>query len=246
MTYIAKTEKLSIPGLFNARELGGMPTKDGRTIRTHRLIRSDALDHLSKEGIELLSSYPVSVVIDLRSESEASRNPDMILSDPRFTYYNYSLLPISADYQTNSLIQETIRTSLGKLYVWMAENAKEAFAQVFRAILKEAPRAVLFHCAHGKDRTGMITALLYLLCGVSREDIISNYAISYEYVKDLVAPLIAKNPPEVSHIFRSDEENIKMFLSHIDEKYDGKAEVYLESIGLTQDEISSLRDLLLS
>ena len=245
MTYIAKTEKLPITGLFNARELGGMPAKDGRTIRTHRLIRSDALDHLSEEDIELLSSYPVQAVIDLRSESEAARNPDKILSDPRFTYYNYSLLPISADYQKNSLIQDTIQTSLGMLYVWMAENAKEAFAQVFRAILKEAPKTVLFHCAHGKDRTGMITALLYLLCGVSREDIVSNYAISYEYVKDLVAPLIAKNPPEVAHIFRSDEENIRMFLSHLDDKYEGKAEVYMESIGLAKEEITSLRNLLL-
>ena len=246
MTYIAKTEKLPIPGLYNARELGGMPTKDGRTIRTHRLIRSDALDRLSEEDINLLSSYPVQVVIDLRSESEAAKSPDKILSDPRFTYYNYSLLPISADYQKNPLIKDTIKSSLGQLYVWMAENAKEAFARVFRAILKEAPKTVLFHCAHGKDRTGMITTLLYLLCGVSWEDIISNYAISYEYVKDLVAPLIAKNPPEVAHIFRSDEDNIKMFLSHLDKNYDGKAENYLESIGLTNDEITALRDLLLN
>lgn len=237
--------RLPIPGLYNARDLGAMKNSGGKALSAHRLIRSDALDHLSDEDIELLASYPVGVVIDLRSESEAARNPDKILSDPRFTYYNFSLLPISADYQGDSLIQETIRTSLGKLYIWMAENAKEAFACVFRTILKESPKTVLFHCAHGKDRTGLITALFYLLCGVSREDIISNYAVSYEYVKELVAPLIAKNPPETAHIFRSDEENIRMFLSHLDENYGGKAEVYLESIGLTNEEISELRSILL-
>lgn len=241
-----KTGLLPIPGAYNVRELGGMRTKDGRTIHTHRLIRSDALDRLSPEDVDLLAEYPIQAVIDLRSSIEAQMEPDAVVHDPRFTYYNISLLHIDSDFNGNNLILDTQKTSLGHLYVWMSENSKADFAEVYRTILREAPKTVLFHCAHGKDRTGLIAALLYLLCGVDRKDIIDNYSISYTYVRELVAPLIAKVPPEAAHVYRSDASNMEMFLAHLDQHYQGDARVYLRSTGLSDAEIDALRDLLLN
>ena len=245
MTFDEKTGRILIEGLHNTRELGGMTTLDGKTTAFHRLIRSDALDHLDENAISELSSYPVGVVIDLRSEDEAENHPDSILKDPRYTYYNIPLLRINADDINDGVIVDTIKTSLGHLYVWMFENCKPYFAEVLRTILKEQGKTVLFHCAHGKDRTGLITAIFYLLCDVERKKIIENYAVSYDYVKDLVAPLIAKTTPNVHHIYKSDASNLEMLLKHLADNYSGDVRVFLRSCELSDTEIDSLRKILL-
>ena len=245
MNFDERSGRLLIEGLYNTRELGGMVTSDGKTTSFHRLIRSDALDHLSDEAASELASYPVSVVIDLRSEEEAENHPDLICKDPRFTYYNIPLLRINADDIDNGVIVDTINTSLGHLYVWMFENSKPYFAEVFRTILKEREKTVLFHCAHGKDRTGLIAAIFYLLCNVERKKIIENYAVSYSYVEKLVAPLIASTPPNVHHIYKSDASNMERLLDHLDEKYNGDIVKFLSSCGLSEEEIGSLKNILL-
>lgn len=243
----AQTDKqrILIPGLMNLRDLGGMNTKDRKITASHRLIRSESLDRIDKASIDLLSAYPVQVVIDLRSDEEASDHPDAITSDPRFTYYNIPLLRINPDDINTGVITDTISTSLGHLYVWMFENSKAYFAEVLRTILKEKGKTVLFHCAHGKDRTGLIAAIFYLLCNVDRKDIIANYAISYTYVKELVAPLIAATPENVHHIYRSDASNMERLLNHLDDAYQGKIENFLSSCGISEEEISELRQILL-
>lgn len=237
--------RLFIPGLYNARDLGAMTNADGKALACHRLIRSDALDHLDKDSIDLLASYPVSVIIDLRSEEEAKNHPDTVCGDPRFSCYNIPLLRVNADDINAGIISDTIKTSLGHLYIWMFENSRPYFAEVLRTILREKEKTVLFHCAHGKDRTGLIAAIFYLLCDVEREKIIENYAVSYTYVEKLVAPLIAATPENVHHIYRSDESNMELLLSHLDEKYDGRIGNYLSSCGLSEKEISDLRSILL-
>ncbi|MBP5417248.1 MAG: tyrosine-protein phosphatase [Clostridiales bacterium] len=237
--------RLPIPGLYNARDLGAMVNSDGKALAPHRLIRSDALDHLDEHSSDLLASYPVGVIIDLRSEEEAQNHPDTVTGDPRFTCYNIPLLRVNADDINNGVITDTISTSLGHLYVWMFENSRPYFAEVLRTILREKDKTVLFHCAHGKDRTGLIAAIFYLLCGVERKKIIENYAVSYTYVEKLVAPLIAATPANVHHIYKSDASNMEFLLSYLDEKYDGQIENYLSSCELSDSEISDLRSILL-
>ena len=87
----------------------------------------------------------------------------------------------------------------------------------------------------------MVCALLYLICGASREDIICNYRISYEYLKDFLAPLFKRIPKELHHAFRSDEENMKIFLDYLDRKWDGNAAKLLIANGLTVSEIEALK-----
>ncbi len=241
----AVSGRLLLPNLYNARDLGNMPYGAGRKTASCRLIRSDALDHLTSSEAEELSRYPVKAVIDLRSEAEAEAHPDTIRDDPRFTYYNIPLLVINADDVGESFIQNVISSSLGDMYVWLFENAKDRIAKVLRTILKEYPGAVLFHCAHGKDRTGLIAAIFYLLMGVSYEEIIKNYAVSYEYVRELVAPLMAGTPEHVHHIYRSDASNMEKLLAHFDKAYEGNVEKYLLSCGLSSQELESLKQVLL-
>lgn len=240
-----RTEELALPHLFNARDLGGMACADGAETSAHRLVRSDALDHLTKDEADRLYDYSIRTIIDLRSEAEAQIHPDTIVHDPRFHYYNIPLLRINADDIGEGFIQDVISSSLGAMYIWLLENSRPYFAEVLRTILQEKDGAVLFHCAHGKDRTGMIAAIFYLLCGVRKEDIIENYAVSYDLIQELVAPLIADTEPHVHHIYRSDASNMEMLLNYLDEKYQGDIRVYLQTAGLSEKEIEALRSRLL-
>jgi len=245
MEFDAVTGRLMLPDLYNARDLGGMPYGENKTTACHRLIRSDSLDRLTPAGIEALASFPVKAVIDLRSEAEATAYRDRIADDPRFKYYNIPILRINADDVGDSFIRDVISTSLGDMYVWLWENSKAYIAEVLRTILQEQPGTVLFHCAHGKDRTGLIAAIFFLLMGVSEDNIVKNYAISYEYVKELVAPLMAKTEERVHHIYRSDASNMKKLLAHFDKEYNGDIEKYLRSCDLAQEEIEALKQVLL-
>lgn len=240
-----RTEELDLPHLYNARDLGGMSCADGRSTSSHRLIRSDALDHLTPDEADRLYEYSVRTIIDLRSEAEAQIHPDQIVHDPRFHYFNIPLLRINADDIGEGFIQDVISSSLGAMYIWLLENSRPYFAEVLRTILQETDGAVLFHCAHGKDRTGMIAAFFYLLCGVRKEAIIENYAVSYDLIQDLVAPLIADTEPHVHHIYRSDASNMEMLLNYLDEKYQGDIRVYLRTAGLSEKEIEALKSRLL-
>jgi protein-tyrosine phosphatase len=121
------------------------------------------------------------------------------------------------------------------------EQLGDKVAQVMR-ILLNAEGLTLYHCAHGKDRTGVISAILYLIAGADREDIVTNYKVSYDYLEDFLKPLIDAAPDDMKHTLRSDEINIRIFLKYIDDKWDGKVENYLISNGMTESEINALRD----
>jgi protein-tyrosine phosphatase len=108
--------------------------------------------------------------------------------------------------------------------------------------LLNADGLALFHCAHGKDRTGVITACLYLLAGADREDIVTNYKVSYNYLEDFLRPLIEQCDDDMKHTLRSDEINMRIFLKHLDDKWDGKIENFLICNGMSEDEIKSLYD----
>ena len=135
---------------------------------------------------------------------------------------------------------EFLRTHhLGDFYVIVAEEFGQAAVSVLR-ILKDCRGTALFHCAHGKDRTGVISACLYLLAGASREDIIHNYEISYGYLEDFLAPLMAETEDDMKHTLRSDRINMEIFLKHIDDNYGGNIRNLLRSKGMTDLEIEQL------
>ena len=83
--------------------------------------------------------------------------------------------------------------------------------------------------------------LMFLLAGASRENIVKNYAISYEYLKDFLAPSIAKLPDNMKHILKSDAHNMETFLDYIDSKWNGDVANLLITNGLTESEITALK-----
>ena len=227
--------------LINCRELGGMALDGGKTFRKGIFLRSGSPERLNGEQIREVKEYGVKTVIDLRGTEELVDKGNPFSEDPDVKFYNIPLIngdPNGDDEKT----QEFIRNfTLGDYYVLIAEEMGDRLVEIMR-ILLNADGQVLFHCAHGKDRTGVVAAILYLLSGASREDIITNYAVSYEYLKDFLAPYIARLPDDMKHILRSDAHNMVTFLDYIDSKWNGDITRLLASNGMTEDEIRALRN----
>ncbi len=237
--YTADYVRLPISSVKNVREIGGYPTKDGGMTQWHRVLRAGDMTELSEEDRSFLLGYGLTTVIDLRSADETALRPNPLAEDSRIAYYQ---LPYIAGDLTAIDFTVTDSMTLPKLYVQMAEMAKESIRNVFQ-IIARAKGTVLFHCTAGKDRTGVTAALLLLFAGVSTDDIISNYQVSQTYFTS-AATILTPMPEEAfSYLIASDTSYIQHFLNYILERY-GSAESYLCDIGVSQEELQMLRDKL--
>lgn len=166
--------RLPLRGAVNVRELGGYPTFGGGQTRYHRFLRSDALNRLTASDVRFLRGYGVSCVIDLRDEREARRAPDVSLGEGVLVE-NIPLLGV------NLADEREVRRRFGDrdltmldLYELTVDNL--AGVRACMETIAVAPQGcVLFHCALGKDRTGVLAAILLGLAGVDRWDVVSNY-----------------------------------------------------------------------
>jgi protein-tyrosine phosphatase len=239
--YNPDSQLIDLP-LINCRELGGMPLRDGHVFRSGLFLRSGAPSELkTREEFEQVKAYGVKNVIDFRGITELERCGNPFRDDADTNFYSIPLF-IGDPGDVNNDTMQFLRTHhLGDYYVIIMEQLGDKVAQVLR-ILLNAEGLTLYHCAHGKDRTGVISAILYLIAGADREDIVTNYKVSYDYLEDFLKPLIDAAPDDMKHTLRSDEINIRIFLKYLDDKWDGKVENYLISNGMSESEIKALRD----
>ncbi|MCR4556975.1 MAG: tyrosine-protein phosphatase [Saccharofermentans sp.] len=226
--------------LINCRELGGMPLSGGKTFRSGLFLRSGSPEWLKPDQIEAVKAYGVKSVIDLRATDELKGTGNPFSEDPDVKFYNVPLFNGDPNGDDDKTMEFIINNTLGDYYVIIAEEMGDRLAEIMRILLSSSG-LTLFHCAHGKDRTGVVAALLYLLAGASRANIVKNYAVSYEYLKDFLAPSIAKLPDNMKHILKSDAHNMETFLDYIDRKWYGDAANLLIANGFSTEEINALK-----
>lgn len=229
-----QTTKSLLETTLNTRELGGYRTKDGGYTPCHKLIRSDAPKKLSEKDMAYLLDRQIATVIDMRGEADVRKMPNPIRDNPQFRYYN---IPIE---EGSSIPESTF--AVPDSYMKIA--AAESMGQVFKQIAL-APGGVLFHCSAGKDRTGVVSAILLLLAGVSDKDITENYMLTKEYNQKRFA-LARQNFPNIDiNIVIPHEEYITQFLQLFREKYKDP-ENYLRSIGVLPGETGLLKSKLIT
>lgn len=170
--------RLPLEGAYNVRELGGYPTANGGQTKYHRFLRADGLSYLSERDVRFLHDYGVRAVLDLRDENEVEDAPDISLGRD-VVYANIPLLAYNAA-DLERLEDEFGQGSftLANLYHEMMENY-EGIRACLRFIAAAPTGCVLFHCAVGKDRTGVLASLLLGLAGVDKWDIVANYEQSW-------------------------------------------------------------------
>ena len=234
----AYPRRLFYGATYNLRDLGGYPATNGAVTRWRMYYRSDLVQIITEQDKAAFLAIKLTTVIDLRSREEVERAPNAFSGADWIAYHNIPLLP-------EAVIDKCMTTSPFKeLYILFVERGKKKLGRVF-TILAESSGPCLFHCLAGKDRTGIIAALLLMLVDVPREDVVADYEVSGTYYWRKVVRLDeGANAATQAHI-RSNRETINYFIDHIISKY-GDAEGYLLGAGVTDENIKTLRDRFLS
>ena len=229
--------KIQLTGASNVRDLGGYPTLDGKKTKMGRFIRAAGLEGLTDSDIQILLDYGVKVNLDLRTTSESQRWPDRLLSIPEIAYYQVSLL--------DGLDLVNPPHSLSALYTEALDQCKPYFKTSFELMTQYLDNPFLFHCSAGKDRTGMIAALLLDLAKVDTELIIANYTESVNNLGPLIEKFAQENDPKLRAFLSSNRTDIEPFLKNLEAQYGG-SEGYLQVIGLSEKNIEDLRESFLA
>lgn len=240
---------LAWPKCYNTRDLGGLPTMDGKETRWQAVTRSDTLSRLTGEGRQALLDYGIRTIIDLRAPKEVQEQPSAFtkqtdnLSGPACLN-----LPLEKYYpHVSALINQA--TTRAEVYCIILDHYPDAVANVMRAIADAQSGGVVIHCHGGKDRTGIVSALLLSLADVPAETIAADYAESQARLWPLYEKIIAEagGEDEVGFWLKptATEEMMYMMLEHMDTKYSG-VEPYLRASGLSSREIDQLKNRLRS
>jgi protein-tyrosine phosphatase len=225
------------PSLHNARDLGGKPTTDGAVTRSRSLLRTDDLAQLSAEGLAALADYGIETVLDLRWPEEIALAPSPVpLLLPQVRYLAVSLLADGpADW-----ISRGGRCPKERWKCTVLERLQPEVRETLAAIAAAGPGPLLFHCVAGKDRTGVIAALLLSLADVDPASIAADYALSAENLRDpYLKRYLDSDPAAIIESVRCPEEAVHNMLQYLDDA--GGIRAYLSGIGLTAAEITRLR-----
>lgn len=213
------TRWIDLDGAVNARDLGGLPTADGRTTRRARVLRSDNLQDLSVADVRLLlDDYGLKNVIDLRSDAEVRlEGPGPLSRVPSVTVHQLSLFPeggrhtdVAADtagsnaagpdavdvakvlpWQERSADGPVQERSMGHYLGYLNDRGDSIVAAL--RVMTRTDGASLVHCAAGKDRTGVVCALALDVAGVTREAIVADYAQTGERLEAILRRLRASD-----------------------------------------------------
>ncbi len=165
---------IAVPGTFNLRDLGGYPVRGGGSLRWRTLFRSDALHRIDDAGRQVLAGLNLRTVIDLRTHEEAEIAPSALGPAPG---PQRSHIPLLNTPDFNQLPLE-----LTAVYRYLVDARGSSIAAAIGRL--SAPDALpgLIHCSAGKDRTGLLSALILAAVGVEDDDIAADYALSRTYL----------------------------------------------------------------
>jgi protein-tyrosine phosphatase len=241
------TRLLAWEGCLNARDLGGYATKDGRETRWGAVVRSDSPAALTEAGRAALADYGVRAIVDLRLPAELADHPNPFAEpgDHGIAYTNVSFIDPAA-------APPNAATTLAEDYLQMLDRYRAGVAEAVAAVAGAPDGAVVVHCAAGKDRTGLISAMLLGLVDVPAETIAADYAMTAELLASREQAWLESCPPEeraereaMIARYAPTAEVMGEVLAGLDERYGG-VEAYLLEAGVSRDDLDRLRERLLA
>lgn len=240
----------------NLRDLGGIAAADGKKIRKGKLIRCARLVRADEKDIQLIRDMGVRYIYDLRLPSEAAKNPDPVIEGAEHISWPFqdeddigganSFKELRAKLAVAKDDRERIRLipDMRDFYVMMYtdDKSRTRLKDLAVRMMANTDGACLFHCTSGKDRTGMLAALVMKYLGVSREDILKDYMDSHDFAKlesqGFYDNVIGQGGSEefaaaMYNMYMLHEDNMRIFLSGLDRNWD--------FFGLPADELARYR-----
>jgi protein-tyrosine phosphatase len=180
-----------LPGCFNFRDLGGHRTKKGETVRWRRLFRADAPRVVDDAECRELERLELATLIDLRTDDEIATR-GCVLHPYAGDYYHLPLLA-TVPHETE-LASWSSPGFVTASYRRMLDEGADAMREIIAVLSDPASYPVLFHCSAGKDRTGVVAAVLLGALGVSGSDIVTDYARSGPAMAEMLAWMRVEYP----------------------------------------------------
>src|SRR5581483_1548835 len=232
---------IALEGCLNFRDLGGYPTADGGAVRWRTLYRSDALHRLTRADVDRLRhALGVASVIDLRSTGELRSEGRGPLADEPVAFHHLPLFDGDVKAPPDLRIE-----TLADRYVLLAEFARARIAEILAA-LADAPGGVVYHCAAGKDRTGVVSAIVLGVLGVADETIVADYVATQENLDAIIDRLmsaegyqkmLAALPPDTLH---AEAATMETFLGTLRARHGSIAD-YVRGAGVDDATVARLR-----
>jgi protein-tyrosine phosphatase len=236
---------IQLEGGFNLRDLGEIKTAQGQTTKRGVFVRAGNLDKLSVAAQQEFIDYGVKTVIDLRSKWECQTYPNVFAKSSHVQYKN---LPVMDDALSNSadyLAKTKHYNNLGELYRVYLEVCKKPIGTIISTIA-ESPTTTVFHCYAGKDRTGIVAALLLSVAGVDEATIAQDYAETNAHIQHLVAEWrenAIKDGRDLAKLERdalAAPETILDSLDYIRQNY-RSTEDYLSLCGVSEQQLNAIK-----
>lgn len=214
---------------LNTRDLGDYKTRDGKPLQKDMFIRSDRQAYPSEKDLEYLKNHKITTIIDMRTSDDCLDKPSAFSKLGDFSYYNYPI-------QEGSQVPESVE-AVPESYMKIASSP--ALKDIFNK-MAEVETGVMYNCAAGKDRTGVVTAIILMLCDVKEEDIVYDYMLTKEYNKERFKMAAIHHPDLDINIIIPRESYIRDFMGLFIKKY-GSVEGYFESIGVSKENVERIR-----
>jgi protein-tyrosine phosphatase len=235
------TRRVVLQGAWNVRDLGGLVTASGEGVARGRVYRSDGLHRLTSADRSVLEQLRIMSVFDLRSDAELAR--DGIGAFARERHTHVPLVAVSLSPYDPEI--DWARVNLRERYVEMLTVGHSAIRAVLEAVAKgETP--LLFHCSGGKDRTGVVAAVLLRVLGVPDTTIVEDYALSEGYLRAALAGYRDElqrrrlAPDVIGYLTSSPPDRMRFTLRELDRRW-GSTLGYLRWIGVDDDTVDHLR-----
>ncbi|MCW2681256.1 MAG: tyrosine-protein phosphatase [Frankiales bacterium] len=260
------TAWIELEGAVNVRDVGGLPTVDGRTTRPGVLLRADNLQDLTETDVtRLVDDLRLQTVVDLRSTGEVHLAGPGPLKGAGLAHHNLSLIPewdgepdqAEVDRALEAALAEkalpalparprqTDPTDLGDHYLGYVRDAGPAIGKALRVLADPTSGTTVVHCAAGKDRTGVVVALALSLVGVTRDAVVADYVASAERIEQIHARLLSTDAygPGLANVPPADMTpkagSMEHFLDAVDREYGGPHGLAI-SVGLDEEAVARL------
>ncbi|KAL4076324.1 protein-tyrosine phosphatase-like protein [Scleroderma citrinum] len=247
---------VSIPGISNVRDLGSYPSTTPNLItKPGYAYRAAEISGITKEGAEKMMALRITTVFDLRSDPEMKKYSTpvptiegvQIIRTPVFRSEDYSPESIAKKFE---LYASGTTEAFMKLYSQILNHAGDAFGTILRHVRDRPNAPFLFHCTAGKDRTGVMAAILLKLAGVGDHYICHDYSltrIGREPDREKVLRRLSKEPMFVTNtnaalrMLSSQYGTMKAFLELLKQKYGGVEEYVKNFCGLSAEDVSRIQ-----
>jgi protein tyrosine/serine phosphatase len=236
---------------FNVRDLGGLPADGGRAVRPGVLYRGDGIHRLRSDDVAALRELGLRTVLDLRTDGELTTHGAF-----RGEGVVHHHLPVLRETWDTRVFDPTadhdaVVAFLTDRYVEMLDEGGDALAGAIRAIADPDNQAVLFHCAAGKDRTGVVAMLVLGLLGVVDDDVADDYHLTQHgtsrwltWAQEAEPQMLEAMADQPVAYLASPREAALSLLDELRRRH-GSVEGYVAGIGVDEGTIARLRATLL-